>query len=162
MLLAVVLLGIDFINDVMGCGASKGHMDFGQVGFAPYTSEPCVHKITNLSPSQMFVVNVEILDKPPLTQEKPLDAPFHTLVKEQHDCRVYTLSLKPGESTSVSYLFFYIRIILKDAKIRTSMNQAVWEEATKMGDSYWKEPCADIEIKNIGSSIFEAYICELI
>lgn len=146
----------------MGCGAETGHMDFGQVGFAPYTSKPCVHKITNLSPCLMFVVNIEILNKPPLVQSKVLNAPFHELVKEQHDCRVYKLTLKPGETTSVSYLFFCIRVILKGGQVRTTIKDVSWEENLKMGDSYWKEPCVDTTIKNIGKSVIEAYICELV
>lgn len=137
-------------------------MEFGQVGFAPYTSKPCVHKITNLSPCLMFVVNIEILNKPPFTQGKTLNAPFHELVREQHDCRVYKLSLQPGESASISYMFFYIRIILKGGLIRTAVKDISWEEELRMGDSHWKEPCPDMKIENIGKTVFEAYLCELI
>jgi hypothetical protein len=166
--------GIDFINDVMGCDPQKGRMEFGQVGYAPYTSQPCVHKITNLSPKQMFVVNVEVLSKkPPISQSKPFTAPFHTLVREQDNCRVYKLSLKPGETVSVSYLFFYVLVVLqsghvrtflKDVRgtIRTDQEDVFWDEDLKMGDCHWKEPCHDVRISNTGNTLFEAYICELI
>lgn len=156
--------GIDFINDVMGCDPEKGRMEFGQVGFAPYTSQPCVHKITNLSPKHFFVVNVEILKKrPSISQGEPLTAPFHTLVREQDNCRIYKLSLKPGETASVSYLFFYVLVVLRGGRIRTFLKEDIfWDEDLKMGDTHWKEPCHDVRITNTGNNLFEAHICELI
>lgn len=174
--IVVILMedGIDFINDVMGCDPQQGRMEFGQVGFAPYTTQPCVHKITNLSPKHMFVVNVEILDKrPPISQSNPFAASFHTLVREQDNCRVYKLSLKPREAVAVSYPFFYVLVVLQGGHIRTFLKDvgeaiqtdqkdAFVDEDHKMGDCQFKEPCHDVRITNIGNKLFEAYICELI
>jgi hypothetical protein len=158
--------GIDFLNDVMHCGKQNGFMAFGQVGFAPYTSSPCVHRITNLSPTHMFVVNVEVIQKPPVSQKEALEAgPSHAVVKTQDNCRVYKLSLKPGESTTVSYRFFYVRVVLQGSLVETSLgnNKVVsWEENLFMGDCHFKEPCVGMTIKNLGDSIYEAYVCELI
>lgn len=155
--------GLDFINDAMGCLPQKGHMEFGQVGFAPYTSQPCVHKISNLSPTDMFVINVELLNQPPIRQKDALEAPFHSLVKEQENCRIYKLSLPAGESTHVSYRFFYVRVILKGSLIQHALQEDVsWNESLRMGDSHWKEPCVNITITNVGDSVYEAYVCELI
>ena len=167
--IVVILMhdGIDFINDVMGCAPQKGRMEFGQVGFCPFTSQPCVHKITNLSPTEMFVINVEVLKtKPPLVQPKPLsgtDAECHELVKTQGNCRIYKLSLKPGQSTTVNYRFFYVRLVLRGSLLRTSLASNVsWKEALKMGDTDWKDPCANQTLTNLGSEPYEAYICEYI
>ena len=157
--------GVDFINDMLGCLPQLGRMEFGQVGFGPYTSKPCVHKITNITEAPFFVVNVEVLNKPPLTQKQYLKADGHTLVKEQLNCRVYKLSLKPGESTRVTYGFFYVRVVLKGGKIKnilTEDDSISWTENLKMGDSEWKEPRLDHTIKNVGKSMYEAYICELV
>jgi hypothetical protein len=171
-MLSIRYTGIDFINDDMVCGAQKGHMDFGQVGFSPYTSKPCVHKITNLSPDHMFIINIEVLNKPPVSQKEPLVAPFHQLVNEQHNCRTYKLSLQPGEATSVSYLFFHVRVVLRGGKLRTTLEdlggvvrtdleKKSWEEDLEMGHSDYKKPCADMRLTNVGDSVFEYFICEL-
>jgi hypothetical protein len=157
--------GIEFMNDVLFCGKQKGFMNFGQVGFAPYTSSPCVHRITNLSPTDMFVVNVEVIERPPVSQEKALPAgSSHSLVKTQDNCRVYKLVLDPGESTTVSYRFFYVRVVLQGSLVETSLgNHTVsWEENLAIGDCHWKEPCVDMTIKNLGDSVYEAYVCEMI
>lgn len=163
--------GVDFINDVMGCAQPQvGRMEFGQLGFAPYTQKPCVHKITNLSPAPFFVVNVEVLAaRPPVTQRDPLQAEHHALVKEQSICRIYKLSLEPGQSTTVTYAFFYVRVALRggqliENKLTSSSNKTVvqWTENLPMGDSQWLEPCVDRTITNKGDSLYEAYICEYI
>jgi hypothetical protein len=158
--------GVDFLNDVMFCGKQKGFMAFGQVGFAPYTSSPCVHRITNLSPTDMFVVNVEVIQKPPVSQSEAMEAgPSHALVKTQDNCRVYKLSLKPGESTIVSYRFFHVRVVLQGSLVETSLGgnkEVSWEENLAMGDCHWKEPCVDMTITNLGDSVYEAYVCELV
>ena len=161
--LRFAFIGINFINDVMGCLPQKGHMDFGQVGFAPYTTKPCVHKISNLSPDEMFIVNVEILTRPPVFQKDPLEAPFHSLVKEQEGSRVYKLCLQPGESTLVSYRFFYVRVVLKGSLVQTTLpDNLSWSEELSIGDSEWKEPRVNMTIKNIGESAYEAYVCEYV
>ena len=140
-------------------------MEFGQVGFAPYADKPCVHKITNLTEAPFFVVNVEVLNKPPLTQSEILKADCHTLVKQQENCRIYKISLEPGQTTTpVTYGFFYVRVVLKGSLIQNTLKEdsVYWNESLEMGDSHWKEPCVDLSITNLGASVFEAYICELI
>ena len=157
----LALTGVNFVNDVMGCGAAKGHMEFGQVGFAPYTSKPCVHKITNLSPERFWVLNVETLKQPPISQAKAMVEPHHELLKEQPNCRVYKLSLDPGESAPMNYRFFYVQVILEGGSVQETLKDVTWKEELKMGDSQWKEPKVGGEIKNIGTTTYQAYICEL-
>lgn len=156
--------GIDFINDVLGTGPQKGHMNFGQVGFAPFTKSPCVHRITNLSDEDMFCINVEVHSTPPLVQESALDLPHHSLLMTQHNCRVYSLKLEPGEKVTVTYAFFYVRIIVRPGKVKVAHvsngNGLAWEESHKLGETLWKDPCANIEITNNGDQLYEAYVCE--
>jgi len=155
--------GIDFINDVLGTGPQKGHMKFGQVGFAPFTKAPCVHKITNLSDVDMFCINVEVHDTPPLVMDKELDLPNHTLLMTQYNCRVYSLKLGPKESTDVTYPFFYVRVIVKGGTVKIGQNKGgglTWEEKHEVGESLWKEPCSDVTVTNTGDHEYEAYICE--
>lgn len=169
--------GVDFINDVMGCGPPQvGRMEFGQVGFAPYSEKPCVHKITNLSPVPFFVVNIEVLAKagqgqlPMTSTESDMQLQHHTLVKEQSNCRIYKLSLEPGQSTTVTYAFFYVRVVLRggqgihNALAAASTNKAAvqWTENLSMGDAQWLEPCVERTITNQGDSLYEAYICEFL
>ena len=155
--------GIDFINDVLGVGPQKGHMTFGQVGFAPFTKSPCVHKITNLSDEDMFCINVEVHDTPPLVSDKELTLPNHSLLMTQYNCRVYSFKLDAGESTAVSYPFFYVRVIVKGSKIKVGQNKGeglTWEETHEVGESLWKEPCENVTVTNTGGEPYEAYICE--
>mmetsp|Transcript_15072 Transcript_15072/g.43773 ORF Transcript_15072/g.43773 Transcript_15072/m.43773 type:complete len:161 (-) Transcript_15072:143-625(-) len=155
--------GIDFINDVLGTGPQKGHMNFGQLGFAPFTKSPCVHKITNLSDEDMFCINVEVHDTPPLVQEAALDLPHHTLKMTQYNCRVYSLTLEPGEKVDVTYAFFYVCVIVRGGKVKVAHAKGKglsWEENHKVGESLWKDPCADMQLTNMGKETYEAYICE--
>lgn len=97
-----------------------------------------------------------------MSQAKPLVAPHHTLVKEQPNCRIYKVSLKPGECAPADYLFFYVRVVLEAGLVQETYKNILWKEELKMGDSEWKEPRAGGEIKNIGTTVYEAYICEFL
>ena len=155
--------GIDFINDVLGVGPQKGHMKFGQVGFAPFTKSPCVHKITNLSDEDMFCINVEVHDTPPLVSDKELSLSNHSLLMTQYNCRVYSFKLDTGEREVVSYPFFYVRVIVKGGKVKIGQNKGeglAWEETHEVGESLWKEPCENVAVTNTGDEPYEAYICE--
>ena len=155
--------GIDFINCVLGTGPQKGHMDFGQVGFAPFTAKPCVHTITNLSDDEMFCINIEVHNTPSLVQEAALDLPRHSLLMTQYNCRVYSLKLEPGEKVTVTYSFFYVRVIVHGGKVKVAHSNGEgmsWEESHKVGESLWKDPCSNIQITNVGDELYEAYICE--
>ena len=155
--------GIDFVNDVLGVGPQKGHMQFGQVGFAPFTKSPCVHKITNLSDEDMFCINVEVHDTPGLVSAELLSLPNHSLLMTQYNCRVYSFKLDAGETTVVSYPFFYVRVIVKGGKIKIGQKEGkglTWEETHEVGESLWKEPCEHVAVTNTDSEPYEAYICE--
>jgi len=117
----------------------------------------------------MFVINVEILRQPPLTQKDSLEAPCHELIKQQDNCRIYKLTLSPGQSTGViSYRFFSVRVVLKGSLLQNTLlmnddaEDLSWTEKLQMGDSHWKEPSVNMTITNIGDSVYEAYICEFI
>jgi len=156
--------GIKFINHVMGNDPKEGCMCFKEIGFAPFTSKPCVHKITNLSDEPMFCINVEVLQKPPITQPKAMEESHHSLVMTKHNCRVYKLVLKPNESTTVSYNFFYTHVVTEGGELELCLkgvsNSATWKDTAVVGDVAWKEPCVDMKVTNIGDTVYEAYICE--
>ena len=107
---------------------------------------------------------MEVRDRPPLTQSQALRADYHTLVKEQDNCRIYKLSLRPGGRVTVSYAFFHVRVVLRggDAIQNTLSDSVQWKERLAMGDAEWKEPCANLTVQNLGDAVYEAYICELI
>ena len=112
----------------------------------------------------MFCIDAEILKSPPITSPIPLIAQNHTLIKERDRCRVYKLSLTAGESVIVSYPFFYLSIVLRGSRIKTSIRSAghflSWEQTKVMGDEEWCTPAIDITITNLGAGTFEQFIAE--
>ena len=124
-----------------------------------------MRKITNTGDTPMFCIDAEVLKTPPVTSPFPLVAEHHTLIKERDRCRVYKLSLAPGESVTVSYPFFYLSIVLRGSKIKTVIGASAghsvsWEKVTAMGDEDWCTPGLDINISNVGESVYEQFIAE--
>ena len=101
---------------------------------------------------------------PPVTSPLPLVAEHHQLIKTRDRCRVYKLTLQPGESVNVSYPFFYLSIVLRGSKIRTQLNTSghciSWEKDTEIGDLEWCNPTLDITISNTGDKLYEQFIAE--
>jgi len=132
------------------------------------SEKPLVHKITNKSDRPMFCIDAEVLKTPPVTSPIPLYAEHHTLIKERDRCRVYKLSLMPGESATVSYPFFYLSIVLKGSRVETTIGalsagagrSVSWVKAAAMGDEEWCAPALDIGIKNLGEGVYEQFIAE--
>lgn len=128
------------------------------------SDKPLVHKITNKSDQPMFCIDAEILMSPPIISPIPLIAEHHTLIKERDRCRVYKLSLMAGESVTVCYPFFYLSIVLRGSRIKTSCCSAglslSWERTTAIGDNEWCTPAIDITITNLGEETYEQFIAE--
>ena len=87
------------------------------------------------------------------------------MIKERDRCRVYKLSLEPGQTVTVSYPFFYLSIVLKGSKIKTaiggtSSHSITYEKNTVLGDEAWCTPTLDTTITNVGSNTFEQFIAE--
>lgn len=112
----------------------------------------------------MFCIDAEILKSPPITSPFPLVAEHHTLVKERDRCRVYKLSLMAGESVTVSYPFFYLSIVLRGSRIKTSISSAghslSWEKSKVLGAEEWCTPAVDITLTNMGEGTYEQFITE--
>ena len=88
-------------------------------------------------------------------------AEHHKLVKTRDKVRVYKLTLKPCESTMVTYKFFYLEVILSGSPIQKELGGSVqWTEEYKLGDFAWKEPCLNLKMTNMGTNEYVAYICE--
>jgi hypothetical protein len=129
------------------------------------SNKPLVHKITNKSDHLMFCIDAEILKSPPITSPIPLFAEYHTLIKERDRCRVYKLSLVAGESVTVSYPFFFLSVVLRGSRIKTSIHTAAgqslsWEKDSAIGDEEWCNPAVDITITNLGEGTYEQFIAE--
>ena len=137
-------------------------MDFGEVRYGTHkTDKPLVHTITNMNDEAMLCIDAEVIKKPPVTSPFPLVADHHTLIKTRDRCRVYSLLLEPGQSTTVSYNFFYLSVMLKGSQIKVSLGHAIsWDKTPAIGDVEWCSPTLNLTITNIGSSIFEQYIAE--
>lgn len=143
-------------------------MEFGEVRYGQHKSDkPLVHKITNKSNKQMLCIDAEVLKRPPVVAAIPLIVDKHELIKTRDKCRVYKLSLAPGESMVVSYPFFYFVVVLQSSTIKTGIrgiggaaNGISWEEDRQLGHAEWKEPVTGLTQTNVGSSLYVAYIAE--
>lgn len=157
--------GLSVINHVKGSEPICDCMEFGEVRYGTHKSDkPLVHKITNTSEVDMFCIDAEILKSPPVTNPLPLVAEHHILIKTRDRCRVYKLSLQPGESVTVSYPFFYLSIVLRGSKIKICLGNDPhcigWEKNMMIGDEEWCVPVLDVTVKNIGNEVFEQFIAE--
>ena len=108
----------------------------------------------------MLCIDAEVLKQPPITSAIPLLADKHELVKTRDKCRVYKLSLEPGESTTVTYAFFSFTVILQPSTVERRTGPLIWKETSARGDVAWKDPIVDMTIQNVGTSTFVQYIAE--
>ena len=159
--------GLEVVNHVQGAAPQCDCMDFGEVRFGTHKSDkPLVHKITNRTSQTMLCVDAEVLKSPPVTNPLPLVADKHKLIKTREKCRVYQLELQPGESATVSYLFFHCSVVLQGGTIEKSLPSSAgmgplkWEERLEPGDVAWKEPLVNITKTNVGSTPFIEFIAE--
>eukprot|EP00956_Cyclotella_meneghiniana_P004134 scaffold5048_cov82-Cyclotella_meneghiniana.AAC.4 len=157
--------GLNVINHVKGSDPKCDCMEFGEVRYGTHKSDkPLIHKITNMSEVDMFCIDAEILKSPPVTNPLPLVAEHHELIKTRDKCRVYKLSLAPGQAVKVSYPFFYLSVVLKGSKIRVGLgnepHSVSWEKDTKMGDEEWCSPVLGVTIENVGQECYEQFIAE--
>lgn len=158
--------GLNVINHVKGNDPLCDCMEFGEVRYGAHKSEkPLVHKITNMNTEAMFCIDAEILKTPPVTSPFPLVAEHHTLIKARDRCRVYKLVLEPGQSTNVSYNFFYLSVVLKGTQIKMTLGERSghaisWEKTPATGYEEWCHPTLNLTVENVGNYIFEQFIAE--
>jgi putative dehydrogenase len=158
--------GLEVLNHVQGNLPACDCMDFGEVRFGTHKSDkPLVHKITNTTDKLMLCIDAEVLKQPPVTAAIPLVAEKHELIKTREKCRVYRLTLEPGESVTVSYPFFHFSVILQPSAVEKTLGSASpagirWIETPTLGDVAWKEPMMDVTKTNVGDSTFVEYIAE--
>jgi len=157
--------GLNVVNHVKGSDPVCDCMEFGEVRYGTHKSDkPLVHKITNMSDGDMFCIDAEVLKSPPVRNPFPLVAEHHELIKTRDKCRVYKLVLEPGQSTTVSYPFFYLSIVLKGTAVKTTIGSGghsiSWEKAMEMGDLEWNSPIVGITMTNSGDTVYEQFISE--
>mmetsp|Transcript_32735 Transcript_32735/g.49334 ORF Transcript_32735/g.49334 Transcript_32735/m.49334 type:complete len:546 (+) Transcript_32735:180-1817(+) len=157
--------GVNVVNHVKGSDPACDCMEFGEVRYGTHKSDkPLVHKITNLNDGDMFCIDAEVLKSPPVTSPIPLVAEHHELIKSRDRCRVYKLVLHPGQSSSVSYPFFNLSIVLKGSIVKTQLgpesHSISWEKAQKIGDLEWHSPSVGMKITNVGETVYEQFISE--
>jgi 3-hydroxyisobutyrate dehydrogenase-like beta-hydroxyacid dehydrogenase len=157
--------GLDIVNHVKGSDPKCDCVEFGEVRYGTHKSDkPLIHKITNKSDKQLLCIDAEVLKRPPVVAAIPLVAEKHELIKTRDKCRVYKLTLEPGESVEVSYPFFYFLVVLQPSTIKTEIGGAArgisWEETKSVGDVQWKEPVTELKVTNVGESTYEAFISE--
>jgi hypothetical protein len=154
--------GLNVINHVMGSDPACDCMEFGEVRYGMHKSEkPLVHRITNTSQQTMLCIDAELLTRPPITAAIPLIADRHELIKTRDKCRVYKLTLPPGETCAVDYPFFYLSIIVQASAVGIQRNERLsWEECRPRGDVLWSEPTLGLQKTNQGTTDYIEYIAE--
>ena len=161
--------GLSVVNHIKGSDPACDCMEFGEVRFGTHKSDkPLVHKITNKCDKMMLCIDAEVLKQPPVTAAIPLVAEKHELIKTRDKCRVYKLTLEPGETTEVTYPFFYFQVILQGGVVESMVGAGAgsgvpaisWKTESKLGDVFWKEPVAGLKLKNVGSKTYVSYIAE--
>jgi hypothetical protein len=153
---------LEVVNHVQGSAPACDCMGFGEVRYGTHrTDKPLVHKITNRTDRTMLCIDAEVLRSPPVTAAIPLVADKHELIKTRDKCRVYKLTLKPGESVTVSYPFFHFTVVLEPGTIEKQTGGSIrWTETSCLGDVAWKEPMTDLKKTNIGTEDYVEYIAE--
>lgn len=161
--------GLNVVNHVQGNSPVCDCMEFGEVRFGTHKSDkPWVHKITNKTDQQMLCIDAEVLKSPPITSPFPLVADKHEMIKKRDKCRVYKMTLAPGESVTVTYPFFHLSLVVEGGSIEKEVGSnndnsgpaLKWKEALETGDVDWKEPIFNIKKTNIGETTFVEYISE--
>jgi hypothetical protein len=157
--------GLSVINHVQGRDPACDCMAFGEVRYGSHKSEgpPLVHRITNQSPHDMLCIDAELLARPPITSAIPLllDGSRHELIKTRDKCRVYKLTLSPGESCAIDYSFFYLSVVVQPSIVRIQRDARLgWEERRPLGDVSWCEPTLNLHKTNLGDTVFVEYIVE--
>jgi hypothetical protein len=155
--------GLEVINHVHGSEPACDCMGFGEIRYGTHkTDKPLVHKITNRSNKEMLCIDAEILKQPPITAAIPLvEQTKHELIKTREKCRIYQLTLEPGESVTVNYPFFFISVILKPGTVKMECAGPLqWTETSELGDIAWKEPVSNVTKTNVGQTTFVEYIAE--
>jgi len=173
--------GIAFENLVKGSDPVIDRAEFGEIRYVAHSPEnPLVHRLTNKGGDNtdegkdLFCIDAEILRKPPFKAGEPLTTTnndeHHVLVQSTENCRVYKLTLEPGEELLVSYPFFHLSIVLKGSTIRKSIGRGEartqqtacvsWENVHKTGDAEWNTPSVGVTVSNSGSTTFEQYVVE--
>jgi len=158
--------GLEVVNHVQGSDPACDCMEFGEIRFGTHKQDqPLVHRSTNQTGQQMLCIDAEVLATPPITAAIPLVAQHHELVKTRDKCRVYKLSLEAGESTTVSYPFFHLIVVVSKTGLiqketLSGRGNMQWTESSERGDVAWKEPTAETKKTNTGQSTYVEYIAE--
>ena len=154
---------LQVVNHMQGLDPCCDCMELGEVRYGTHrTDQPLVHKISNRTNTAVLCIDAEILQTPPVTSPLPLVAEHHELIKTRDRCRVYKLTLEPGEAVTVSYPFFHCTVVLHgNTSIEKVMGGRLrWTETFRRGDVAWKEPVMELTKSNAGPTTFVEFIAE--
>lgn len=162
--------GLNVINHVKGLQPICDCFGYGEVRYGAHKSEqPLIHKITNQSNTMMHCIDAEILCQPPIISPIPLIAQYHECIKIRSNCRIYKLTLLPGQYVETNYIFFHCTVVIQGSTIKKSIpsnsgsdrsSTITWTEEYNIGDFDWKEPIMNIQKTNVGTTTYIEYIAE--
>lgn len=146
--------------------ASPGDLWWAMSKTAPYVHQVCLLP-ENTHTSHFFAM--EILRPPPTTATRPLDHRCYSLRKDDSRsglARVYDFKLQPGESTGLhKWQFCGVVLCLSDGGGCLEAGKGdggvfAGGELSKVGGWKWVDGPMDVNARNAGASVYEAFVVE--
>ena len=128
-------------------------------GEVRFTKGPITHRVTNIASTQFRNITIEILGSPgPSGASKPDTSPGLSTVLDNDRVHIERLVLEPGQSTTMhTHNLSALSVFLTTAKVRVeSPGQKPQIMDYKPGDFRWRSAPTTHNLKNIGSTRFEA------
>ncbi len=152
------------IDEIMGGERTPFEIKYGAATFGVRPS-PLTNRVVNSGKSDFRNIFIEILAGKNTTPavEFPILSDGHVILIDNERVRVNRLTLKPGESSKLhTHQMRGLGIILYDSDIELIAHDGTKRKLEpKAGDHVWQNAGTTHNIKNIGSTVFEAIDIEL-
>lgn len=136
----------------------------GLCGCRPHGQEPLIHRVRNDGTGLLQMIGAEHRRSPPVVADRPLAAPFHTVVDDPfrgESIRFYRIDLPPGESTGlVDYNFSGLLVSVSDATLAIGDGRGTQVIGFAPGAHIWHDGPIQRELRNVGKTRFRAVLGE--
>lgn len=153
-------------------------LQFGEVVYKAHRSCNMVHRVTNLSATEMMCMDVEILDLPPVPLGLGWTPPDHQLVYSADRFRCYKYSLAAGQTSEpCCYPCFSLSVVARGADLELTVQSGgggaggsslSWRQKRMKGEVEWGEPTvpppkssgsgARSSVRNVGETDLLVYV----
>lgn len=136
----------------------------GLCGCRPHADAPLIHRVRNDGRGLMQMIGAEHRGSPLAVAERPLEAPFHTLVDDPfqgESIRCYQIDLPPGQSTGLlDYHFSGLLVSLGEATLAIDDDGVSRVVVLAPGAFIWHDGPMRRELRNVGKTGFRAVLGE--